>query len=155
MTALLAASRAAASRAAASGTAPGDRLPDLRLVALALATWLSALAALQVRAPAAVAASGVALLAAAVAWRWLGRTGWVAVLVAILLGVACGSLATAPRLAARDAAPVAQPAHDRAQVTVELTVRRDPHQLRQADGRPPTWLVPARLHRDTDRKSVV
>lgn len=126
---------------------PDLRLPDLRLVALALATWLSALAALHFHAPAAVALAGTASLAAAVAWRWLGRTGWAAVLVAILLGVACGGLATAPRVAARDADPVAQPAHDRARVTVELTVRRDPRQLSQDAGRPPTWLVPAWLHR--------
>lgn len=126
---------------------PGDRLPDLRLVALALATWLSALAALHTRAPVAVLVGAVAVVGAGVAWRWVGRAGWAGILVALLLGAACGSAATAARLAARDAAPVAEPARDRAVVTAELTVRRDPRELPPRAGRPPSWLVPAWLHR--------
>jgi competence protein ComEC len=134
-----------ASQALRSGA--GDRLPDLRLVALALATWLSALAALHTRALVAALAGGAALAGAGLAWRWVGRAGWAGILVALLLGTACGGVATAARLVSRDAGPVAQPAHDRALVTVELTVRRDPHQLPQSAGRPPSWLVSAWLHR--------
>ena len=134
---------------------PGDQLPDLRLLALALATWLSALAALHTRAPVAVAVGGAAALGVGLLWRRVGRAGWTGILVAVLLGVACGSVATGARLAVRDAGAVAQPAHDRATVTVELTIRRDPHPLPQSAGRPPSWLIPAWLHRiDATRPGV-
>jgi competence protein ComEC len=135
---------------------PDLRLPDLRLAGLALASWLSALVALHGRAPVAVATAAVALVGAGALWRWTGRAGragriragaWCGVAVAMLLGVACGSVATAARLVTRDAAAVAGPAHRHATVDVELTVRRDPRALRQDAGRPPSWLVPAWLHR--------
>jgi competence protein ComEC len=137
-------------------TATAGRLPDLRLAGLALASWLSALVALHSRAPAAVATAAVALVGAGALWRWAGRAGradriragaWCGVAVAMLLGVACGSAATAARLVTRDAAAVAGPAQRQAAVDVELTVRRDPRALRQDAGRPPSWLVPAWLHR--------
>jgi competence protein ComEC len=149
--------------------AGGDRWPDLRLVALAVATWLSALATLPTRAPVAVLVGAAALVGFGLLWRsaglrhrpgsssagwfgagWSGRTAGLGVLAAVLLGVACGSVATGARLAARDAEPVAQPARDRAAVTVELTVRRDPHPLGQEAGRPPSWLIRAWLHRIAD-----
>jgi competence protein ComEC len=126
---------------------------DLRLAGMALATWLSALAALHGRAPVAVAVAAAALAGAAAGWwrlRGAGvRTaGWLGLAIALLLGVACGSAATAARLAARDAAPVAAPAADHATVTADLTIRRDPRPLRAPDtGRGPGWLVPAWLDR--------
>jgi competence protein ComEC len=121
---------------------------DLRLAGMALATWLSALAALHGRAPVAVVVATVALVGAAALWWSVGRAGWLGLAVALLLGVACGSVATAARLAVRDAAPVAAPAAAHARVTAELTVRRDPRELRAPDaGRGPSWLVPAWLHR--------
>jgi competence protein ComEC len=131
----------------AARSSPGDRLPDLRLVALALATWLSTLVAPHTRAGVAVLVGGAALAGAGLAWRWVGRAGWAGILVALLLGTACGGAATAARLASRDAGPVAQPAWDRAVVTVELTIRRDPHRLPQPAGQPPSWLVSAWLNR--------
>lgn len=122
---------------------------DLRLVGMALATWLAALAALHGRAPVAAVAAGAALAGAALLWRWVGRrAGWLGLAVALLLGVACGSGATAARLAARDAAPLAGPAAAHAMVTAELTIRRDPRALHQRDAaQRPRWLVPAWLHR--------
>lgn len=151
---------------------PVDRQPpDLRLVGLALATWLSALAALHTTAAVALSTAGAAAAGAGLLWRqarhagrpwwprgvprwrrgggWAGALragGWRGVAVALLLGVVCGSVATAARLAARDSDPVAGPAQDQAPVTAELTVRRDPRQLGREAGRP-RWLVPARLHR--------
>jgi competence protein ComEC len=122
------------------------RPPDLRLVALALGTWLSALAVLHTRAPQAITAATLALVAVALVWRWVGRSGaWAGIAVAVLLGVVCGTTATAARLIARDAAPVAQPAYAHATVTAELTVRRDPRRLGREVGRPPSWLIPAWL----------
>jgi competence protein ComEC len=114
---------------------------------MAVGTWLSAYAALAGRAPAALVMGGAALGGTAVLWRRVGRSGaWAAIAVALLLGAACGSVATAARLAARDAAAIAGPAGAHATVTAELTVRRDPRQLDRAADRPPSWLVPAWLH---------
>lgn len=123
-----------------------DRPPDLRLVVVALATWLSAFAALHTTAPVAFAGAAVALAGAAALWRRVGHARvWAGIAVAALLGMVCGSAATAARLAARDAAAVAQPAREHAAVTAQLTLRRDPRQLRRDVGTPPTWLIPAWL----------
>lgn len=125
--------------------------PDLRLVALAVGTWLSALAALATQAPLALAAGAAAVGGIAVLWHRVGRATWAGVAVAALLGVVCGTVATAARLAVRDADPVAPAAQERARVTAELTVRRSPHRLGQGLAGPPSWLVPAWLHRlETD-----
>jgi competence protein ComEC len=146
-------------------------------MAMALATWMSALAALHSRATVALGVAAVALAGAVLSWHRVGRSGdptarvaatdpragaarrtgwrsrcvlragaWSGIAVAVLIGVFCGSVATAARLAARDAAPVARAAADHAQVIVELTARRDPRRL---DGQPggSSWLVPAWLHR--------
>jgi competence protein ComEC len=127
--------------------APGARLPDLRLVALALATWLSALAALHTRAAVAGVVGAVAALGIGLVWRRVGLAGWAGVLVAVLLGVAGGAVATGARLVVRDTGPVAQLAGDRAAVTAEVTLRRDPHPLPTTAGRPAVWLVRAWLRR--------
>jgi competence protein ComEC len=65
--------------------------------------------------------------------------------VVLLLGVVCGTVATAARLAGRDAEPVARPAREHTTVTAELTVRRDARRLGGDAGRPASWLVPAWL----------
>jgi competence protein ComEC len=123
---------------------------------MALATWLSALAALHMPAPAVLTGAGSALAGTVLLCRRTWRTGrvgrrragaWAGVAVVVLLGVACGGVATAARLVARDAAPVAEPVQQRARASVELTVRRDPRPLRRTAGRPAGWLVPAWLHR--------
>ncbi|GIG92792.1 ComEC/Rec2 family competence protein [Plantactinospora endophytica] len=73
----------------------------------------------------------------------LDRHGWV--VVTVLLGVVCGSVATAARSGVRDAAPVSQLAEARARVTVELVVRDDPRSIGGAAGRPTMYLLPTRL----------
>jgi competence protein ComEC len=75
--------------------------------------------------------------------RLLDRQGWL--LVGALLGVLCGSAATAARLAVRDADPLAGLAEGRGRVTVELVVRDDPKAISGAAGGPSTLLVPAEL----------
>jgi competence protein ComEC len=121
---------------------------DFRLVAVALATWLTAYGMLHTRAQVALAVAGVAVVTAAGLWHPHRRgAAWAGVVLAVLLGVVCGSVATAARLAARDAAAIAVPARANATVTVELTVRRDPQTLGLEFGRPGSWLVPALLHR--------
>jgi competence protein ComEC len=128
--------------------------PDLRLVAVAVATWLSSLAALQTRAPVALAGAGVAVAATLVVWRWVRRPGaWAGIAAALLLGVVCGATATAARLTARDAAPVAQAAETRAEVTVLLEVRRDPRLLGRDLSRPASWLIPVWLERIDDGRA--
>lgn len=135
----------------------GDRRPpDLRLAAVALGAWTAAFVALRLTAPVALAVAGVALLAAAALWPRVraavptggtaARAAWAGVAVAALLGVVCGAVATAARLATRDAAAISQPARAHATATVEVTVRRDPVRLRRESG-PPTWLVAVWLNR--------
>lgn len=125
----------------------GGRPPDLRLAATALATWLSAFAALHARPQLAYGAAAGAAVVAALLWRLVGRTGaWAAVAVAACLGVVCGAAATGARLAARDGGPVAHAAAARARADVEVTVRRTPSPF--ASGGPsPGWLVPVWLDR--------
>lgn len=159
--------RPSASGLASASAAAGP--VDLRLVGLALATWLSAYAMLHTGAPVAWSVAAVAAVGAGVLWcgrdrlavrrrgrgrlavrrrgRWPVRAaGWAGVMLALLFGVVCGSVATAARTAARDAAAVAGPAAANAEVTAVLTLRRDPRELGREAGRPPSWLVPARLH---------
>ncbi|MFU8874803.1 ComEC/Rec2 family competence protein [Micromonospora sp. SL4-19] len=134
-------------------------IPDLRLAGLAMAAWLAALAGLHQTATAAAALAAVAAgLAAVVGLHLCGllgrpaaplrRVGWIA--VAVLLGIVCGSAATAARLAVRDAAPVRALVAERALVTAELVVRDDPRPVRGAPGRPATLLLRADLVRLTD-----
>ncbi len=73
---------------------------------------------------------------------------WAAVrwaVVAVLLGVVCGSLATVARTAARDAEPLAGLVRAGSTVEADLVVRDDPRALRGTPGRPPTYLVAADL----------
>ncbi|MEV4847076.1 ComEC/Rec2 family competence protein [Micromonospora matsumotoense] len=138
--------------AAPGDPATGDRLPDLRLAGLAVAAWLAALACLHLTARTAVLLAAVAtVLAALLAGHLCGvlgtpatpvrRYGWI--VVAVLLGVVCGSTATGARLHVRDAAPVRALVDDRARVTAELVLRDDPRPVRGAPGRPATLLVTA------------
>src|SRR5690606_1276235 len=131
----------------AGPAAEGGRPPDLRLAATALATWLSALAALHARPPVAFGAAAGAAVVAVLLWRLVGRSGaWAGVAVAICLGVVCGAAATGVRLAARDGGPVAHAAAARARADVEVTVRRTPSPF--ATGGPSSgWLVPVWLGR--------
>lgn len=142
-----------------SGRDRPGRAPDLRLVAVALATWLSAYALRYGRVSWAVATAVAAGIAAGWLWRRRPRVGWAGVALAVLLGVVCGGTATGARLAARDAEAVAGPARARAVVTVELTIRSDPRALRRDPGQAPSWLVPAWLDRlrpvDGDRSTRV
>ncbi|GAA4462980.1 ComEC/Rec2 family competence protein [Phytohabitans houttuyneae] len=125
----------------------GGRLPDLRLAGLAVATWLSALAALYmpVRGAIVTAVSGAVAagtVAAVMRWRALPH-GWV--VASVLLGVSCGSAATAARVATRDAAPIAALVREHARVDADLVVRDDPRPIRSLAGRPQTYLVAAHL----------
>jgi competence protein ComEC len=122
-------------------------MPDLRLAGLAVAAWLSALAALYlpVRGAVAVAASAaIAAVAVAATMRWRALPhGWIA--ASVLLGAVCGSAATAARVATRDAEPIAALVHEHTRVDAELIVRDDPRPVRSLAGRPPTYLVAADL----------
>jgi competence protein ComEC len=65
--------------------------------------------------------------------RWIG--------VAVLLGMACGAVATAARITVREAGPLAALVDEAATVRVDLVVRDDPRALRGSPGLPPTYLV--------------
>lgn len=141
------------------GAVAADRAPDLRLAGLAVAAWLAALTCLHLTARTAVLlAVSAAVLAALLAAHLLAmlgnpttpvrRHGWIA--VAVLLGVVCGSTATAARLHVRDAAPLRALVDDRARVTAGLVLRDDPRPVRGAPGRPATLLVTAELTALTD-----
>jgi competence protein ComEC len=65
--------------------------------------------------------------------RWIG--------VAVLLGAACGAIATAARVSVREAGPLAALVSRGATVHVDLVVRDDPRALRGSRGLPPTYLV--------------
>lgn len=123
------------------------RVPDPRLVAAALGAWTAAFGALRATAALALAMTVVAGLAAAVLWGPATRRVWAGIAVAVLLGAVCGAVATAARLAGRDAPQVASPARDRATVTAEIRVRRDPARLRRDAAGPPLWLIASWLVR--------
>ncbi|MEV1288881.1 ComEC/Rec2 family competence protein [Micromonospora sp. NPDC049679] len=135
---------------------PPDPPPDLRLAGLAVAAWLSALACLHVSARTGAALAGVAAgsaLVGSVTDRLrslrlpsiVDRVRWV--VVAVLLGVVCGSVATAARVAVRDADPLAALVRQHESVTADLVVRDDPRPVAGATGRPPVFLLSAELSR--------
>ncbi len=131
----------------------GRTAPDLRLAGFAVATWLSALAVLHIGASAGVAVAVAAALPAGVLAFGLMRGrprssaphayGWIA--VGVLLGTVCGSVATAGRVAVRDAAPLATLVAAGATVEADLMVRDDPRAVAGSPGRPPVHLVAAEL----------
>ncbi len=107
---------------------------DLRLALGGLAAWLAVLATFAVPSSVGLAAGALLSMAAVVA-AVSRRPG--APTVALLLGCAGAAvLATAVRLAAAEAAPVARLAADRAAVTVHLVVEDDPTPLRAGSGPP-------------------
>ncbi|HEX6967511.1 MAG TPA: ComEC/Rec2 family competence protein [Micromonosporaceae bacterium] len=120
--------------------------PDLRLAGLAVTTWLTALAGLHLSAGVsiviAVCAAVAALAGVAVAVRRPQAPGWL--IVALLLGVICGSTATAARVVNRDAPDLARLAEARAEVAAALVVRDDPRRVSNG-GATPLYLVRARL----------
>ncbi|GAB7047814.1 ComEC/Rec2 family competence protein [Catenuloplanes indicus] len=152
-----------------------DGALDLRLAGVAAGTWLTGLAALHLSVRLSLLIAGVAVLLTALMcalgsrpsagpFRGTGRFGalgrfggagrgcgvgrsggarWV--VAGVLLGVACGAVVTAARVAVREAEPLAGLTRERAAVVARLTVRDDPRPLSAATGRAPTWLVPARL----------
>jgi competence protein ComEC len=120
---------------------------DLRLAGAAIGCWLTALACLFCPARAGWAV-GLGALALAALWTRLSLpalrpTRWV--VVAALLGVACGAAATAARVGQRDAEPLAGLAAAHRTVQIGLRVSDDPRLGRSSAGRAPTVIVPARL----------
>jgi competence protein ComEC len=115
----------------------------------AVATWLAALACLHLSARNGFVLGGTALAAASVvavrgfgplvkgadAARWVG--------VAVLLGVVCGGVATAARVAVKNAEPLASIVRAGARVQIDLVVRDDPRALRGTPGMPLTYLSPS------------
>ena len=115
---------------------------DLRLAGVAAGTWLAALAGLYLSAGSGVVLGAGAAVGAAGAGRLL-RHRWRWVVAGVLIGITCGALVTAARVATRDAPPLAGLARDRATVHMRLTVSDDPRTVRGVAGRPATFLVPA------------
>lgn len=120
---------------------------DLRLAGAATGCWLTALSCLFCPAWAcwAVGLGAVALAAlwARLSARALRPTRWV--VVAALLGIACGAVATAARVGERDAEPLASLAAGHRTVQLGLRISDDPRLGRSTAGRSPTVVVPARL----------
>jgi competence protein ComEC len=117
-------------------------MSDLRLAGVAAGTWLAALAALYLPARSGMLlAVGAALGAGVVGWVVRHRWRWV--VAGLLIGVACGAVATAARVTVRDAPPLAGLAGTKATVHLRLTVADDPRPVRGAAGRPAAFLVPA------------
>ncbi|MFI6763221.1 ComEC/Rec2 family competence protein [Micromonospora sp. NPDC050417] len=142
-----------------------DTSPDLRLAGVAVAAWLSALAVLHLCARTGIVIAAVAGVTALGASAYLARGrgphrpvvaryGWI--VVAALLGVVCGSIATAARLGVRDAPALAELARSGAPIDVELVVRDDPREVAGAPGRPAMLLLSAELHwlRDPDGRRI-
>ncbi|GAB3862401.1 ComEC/Rec2 family competence protein [Dactylosporangium cerinum] len=120
---------------------------DLRLAGAATGCWLTALACLFCPAGAGWAV-GLGALVLAAGWarlplRALRPTRWV--VVAALIGVACGAVATAARVGERDSEPLAGLAAAHKTVRLGLQIADDPRLGRPTAGRSPTIIVPARL----------
>jgi competence protein ComEC len=117
--------------------------PDLRLAGVAAGAWLAALAALPMHvaggvmlaATCAVAGTGVSLA------RRVGDLRWVA--AAVMLGGVIGGVATAGRVYARDAEPLAGLARTHAEAAVTLTLNGDPHRVGLASVGPPRYAIEA------------
>ncbi|XVV14158.1 ComEC/Rec2 family competence protein [Actinoplanes sp. CA-131856] len=129
-----------------SGGQPAG-VADLRLAGFALATWLSSLTALHLSALSGVLLGvGAALLAGLIGvlgTRSMVRIGGAArwVVVASLLGVACGGVATGARVSARESEVLVALVRAGEAVHLEMVVKDDPRALRGTAGMPPTYLV--------------
>ncbi|GAA2599965.1 ComEC/Rec2 family competence protein [Winogradskya consettensis] len=119
--------------------------PDLRLAGFAVSLWLTALAGLYLSARTGLILGVTFLVVAGLSTRVarLGVSRWI--VLSLLLGAACGAVATAARVHAREAAPLAGLVNAGAAVRVELTVRDDPRALDGSPGLPPTYLIPVDL----------
>ena len=71
--------------------------------------------------------------------RWVTAGRWVA--LAVLLGVACGAVATGARVSVREAGPLVALIRAGDPVRLEVVVRDDPRALRGSPGMPPLYLV--------------
>nr|WP_245922976.1 ComEC/Rec2 family competence protein [Actinoplanes atraurantiacus] len=148
-------------------------MADLRLAGFALATWLSSLAALYLSAlSGTLLGAGAAVLAGVVGTQPLWRRGsagrrpaprrppggrlgldasvrrvgavrWV--VVASLLGVACGGVSTAARVSVREAGVLVALVRAGEAVHLEMVVKDDPRALRGSPGMPATYLVAVEL----------
>ncbi|WP_127504829.1 ComEC/Rec2 family competence protein [Actinoplanes solisilvae] len=142
---------------------------DLRLAGFAVAVWLSALAALYLSARTGLLLAGGAVVAVVVLPALTRRggapqsrvrrpsaglvrtgdeparaprlSGWRWVVLAVLLGVACGAVATAARVAVREAEELVELVRAGDPVWMEMIVRDDPRASRAAAGRPPSYIV--------------
>ncbi|WP_412541959.1 ComEC/Rec2 family competence protein [Longispora sp. K20-0274] len=120
-------------------TAPVDGFPvgrarqhDLRLAGAALGAWLMSWAALHLTWWTSVLVAAAALVVAATVAR--SRVRFATVLVAALLGVACGGLATAGRTVTRDSPVLDRVVHERTTAPVTLVVSDDPRLMRGGRG---------------------
>ena len=124
--------------------------PDLRLAGFAVATWLSALAALHLAALPGVLLGAAALVTAltllACAYfrppgkaplRWIG--------LAVLLGVACGAGTTGVRVALREAEPLVAVVRAGHPVRFEAVLRDDARPVRGSAVLPPMYLIDVEL----------
>lgn len=132
-----------------SGTKAGS-VADLRLAGFAVAVWLSALASLYLSARAGLSlGAAAAALSLGVLWssgRELPAPGvpvrrWRWVVLAVLLGVACGAVATGARVSVREAEELVELVRAGDPVWMEMVVRDDPRAARGSAGRPPTYIV--------------
>ncbi|MBL7256099.1 ComEC/Rec2 family competence protein [Paractinoplanes lichenicola] len=123
-----------------------DKAPDLRLAGFAVAVWMSALAALYLSARTGIliGAGAAGLAVVLIVWMRRGearpRAGrWVG--LAVLLGVACGAVATGARVSVREAGPLVELIRAGDPVWMELVVRDDPRALKSSSAMPPTYIV--------------
>lgn len=130
-----------------------DSTPDLRLAGFATALWLCALAALHLSSRASVTAGACTLAAALLIYLLARRASrapegllsfrWF--VTALLLGAACGFLATGARARSREAEPLATLVSQGASVRADLVLRDDPRALDASAGRLPTYLASVTL----------
>jgi competence protein ComEC len=134
-----------------------------------VACWLSAIWALYLPVAGGVIVASAAAIGAVVFARLahthrrpssgsilsaLRLPGWW-LLVGVLLGVLCGAASTVARVASRDAQPLAGLARSGASVNADLLVSDDPRPAHSTAGRPPVYLVAAKLTRIRHNDVVV
>ena len=135
---------------------PAPRATDLRLAGFAGGVWLCALACLYLPARTGLLFAAGAGAAAASTWWAARRHGGPAtvracsgVAVAVLLGTVCGAVATAARVAVRDAPALGRLARAHAGVQALIELDDDPHPVRSAAPGPATYAVAATLREVT------